>query len=654
MNLTRRKLWRIIYLSFWIWICCFNGNLTFAQKTLTFDDYNQLIIKYRFSIPDSGIYYARQALALCRKNHDFKGEAIVLNHWGIIDENQGRFDEGRKKYLLAIEAYRKINFTEGIGDETIRLGVTEMRRANFDKAVGYFLEALRIHEKNQTQRGIMECYDVLGEAYMGQSNWSTALSYLVKGEQLSRKLPFTGITLYIYNNLGVTYTATGELKKAIAYLEKGVALSNEQQYAGLHITLLNSLAMAYTKGGQRNRAINLQLTALTQARAIKNYLRELQSLNGLADTYAETNPAQALFYLKQALVLSQQKNAGKVRLETLNRMARLYERQGNYAEALQVTKQQHALADSIFNLAKVTEIANLQANYQLHRSQSNVERLRFLNQQQNNRQLIITGITLAIALLLLVLGYYYLRTRSFNRQLSVLNNELKASNVVKDKMFSVIGHDLRAPLATVRNFLDVLADDDLDKQEKDQIIKELIETCDASLNVLNQLLNWGQMQIKGVFLNPTRFKVDKVIDNNILLFNNALKEKNLTLTRQTTPGLLLHTDADHFDFVVRNLLSNAVKFTPDGGEITIGNGDVQTNDFISFYIKDNGVGMDAETAQHIFDRNNMSTEGTRGEKGTSLGLLMCKEYIEANGGTINVQSAIGKGTTFTFTVKVDV
>jgi signal transduction histidine kinase len=653
MILTCRKDLCFRYLPFILGLLFFTTPKTTsaAAKLQTFDDYNQLIIKYRFSMPDSGIYYARRALAFCRKNNDLKGQAMILNHWGIIDENQGRFDEGRKKYLLAIEAYRKISFTEGIGDETIRLGVTEMRRANFDKAIGYFLEALKIHEENQTPRGIMECYDVLGEAYMGQSNWETALSYLLKGERLSRKLPFSGITLYIYNNIGVTYTALGDTQKAMAYLQKGVKLSNEQQYAGLHVTLLNSMAMVYTKMGKRQKAISLQLNALQQARNIKNYLRELQTLNGLADNYAAQNPDKALAYLKQALILSHQKNAGKVRMETLNRMAKLYEQKGNYADALKITKQQHALADSIFNLAKVTEIANLQSNYQLHRSRTDVERLQFSNREQKNRQLIIIFITLSVGLLAVVLGYYNIRTNYFNKQLSKLNADLKASNAVKDKIFSVIGHDLRAPLATVRNFLYVLDDDSLTKPEKEEIIQELIATCDASLGVLNQLLNWGQMQIKGVLLNPTTFTADNIIDNNLLLFNNAFKEKRLSLSRQLTPNLRLYADADHIDFVMRNLISNAVKFTPDGGTITIGNNHVQADGFVAFYVTDTGVGMDAETAGHIFERNNVSTEGTRGEKGTSLGLLMCKEYVEANGGTISVSSLKGQGSTFTFTVK---
>lgn len=634
------------------WVMPIRAQTTTAvSKPVTVDDYNKLVIQYRFSKPDSGIYFASKGLDLARNLHDLKGQGQMLNHWGIIDENQGRFEMGRQKYLEAIKVYQQAGFKEGIGNETIRLGVTEMRKAHFDKAIGFFLEAMKIHEAINNQPGIMECYDVLGEGYMGLSNYDVALGYLIKGELLSRKLPFSGITLYMYNNLGVCYTKTDDLPKAFMWLQKGVDKSNEQQYAGLHVTLLNSLAMAFTKNGERDKAIQIQLSALKQAHEIQNYLRELQTLNGLADNYAVTDPNKALGYLKQALTLAEQKGAGKLILETASRMSAIYEKRGDYKQALALVKREHALTDSIFNLAKTTEIAGLQANYELHNSQSKVERLQISNQVQKKQQDIIITVTAGISLVLIVLLYYYTRVRSFNRRLSVLNEELKTSNDVKDKIFSVVGHDLRAPLATVRNFLHMLDDDSLSEEEKAGIIESLSENTDASLTVLNQLLRWGQMQIKGVLINPSVFDANQVIDSNLALFKTAAHEKNITIKRKTQQPLMVNADADHFDFVMRNLLSNAIKFSHQGDTVTVGNGPLQANGFMSFYVEDTGVGMSAEQVRHIFDRNNVSTEGTLGEKGTSLGLLMCREYVEANGGSITVESEEGKGTTFRFTMR---
>jgi signal transduction histidine kinase len=656
MKDTGRK--RHLYLlasTICLYILVFGYNTLYAAtppKPLTVADYDRLVVYYRFSKPDSGIYYAQKGLELSYKQRNYKGIGMMLNHLGIIDENQGRFEQAKQKYQRAIIAYKKANFSEGVADEMIRLGATEMRKANFDKAIAYFLNALKTHEHNHNKRGIMECYDTLGEAYIGQSNYPLALAYLKRGEAYSKQLPLMGLTLYIYNNLGIVYRETGDLKQATAYLQKGVNLSNEPQYAGLHVTLLNNLGTVYAKAGFKSKAIELQLKALAQARVIKNYLRELLTLNGLADTYGADEPEKALFYLKQALVLARQKGANKPLLETLNRMAVLYERQGNYKEALRITKQEHALADSMFSITKATEIANLQSNYELHKSRANVERLKYLNTRQAAQRNISLCIAAGILILLLVSIYHYRRSRRFNQRLHALNNELKESNAVKDKLFSVIGHDLRSPLATVRNFLYILEDDeDLTADEKNEVIKNLAENCDASLDTLDKLLKWGQMQIKGVRLNQTVFEPMQVVAKNLLLFKNNAKEKSIKVSNDVDNSIVILADQDQFDFIIRNLLSNAIKFTPGGGNVWISSTQNTQTGYTDLRIKDTGIGLPEHRLSEIFDRDNESTDGTNGEKGTSLGLLMCKEYAEANGGKMSAESAEGKGTTFIVSLK---
>ncbi|MCC8409289.1 tetratricopeptide repeat-containing sensor histidine kinase [Mucilaginibacter sp. UR6-1] len=620
-----------------------------SDQPKTVADYEKLVINYRFSIPDSGIFYAKKGLELSRLLHDKKGEAIMLNHLGIIDENQGRFSAARHKYLKAIQLYTQLSDKAGIADETIRLGVTEMRQGNFDAATSYFFKALRMHDAIKNTRGIMECNITLGEAYMGQTEYDIALTYLKNAETLSRKLPLMGLTLYIYNNLGLLYTETGEINKAITYYEKGIALSNQPQYAGLNVTLLNGLGMAYARAGDTKRAAAIQLTSLERARRIKNYLREIQTLNGLADTYSKQDPDRALAYLEQAVTLAYQKHASKVAIETLRLMTALYEQQGKYAEALQVNKRERALSDSIFNLASSTEIGNLKASYDLQQSQTSVERLKYLNSEQRSQQKVIVFIVIAMVTILVIVMIFYARIRAYNRRLQQLNADLLASNESKDKLFSVLGHDLRAPLATVKNFLSLLDDDDLTAIERNQVVSELQHNCDASLDVLNKLLRWGQLQLKGKQVNPVNFNPADIVAQNVRLFRNAAAEKHIIINIKVDQKVMINGDADHFDFIVRNLLSNAIKFTATGGYVMVGSLVTQPTDNLSFYIKDNGVGMPPEQAEQIFRRINTSQRGTHGEKGTGLGLMLSYEFIQANNGAIEVSSAPGKGTTFTFT-----
>lgn len=615
----------------------------------TVDDYEKLVIQYRFSIPDSGIFYAQKGFELSRRLRDKKGEAVMLTHWGIIDENQGRFSAARQKYLKAIHLYEQIKNGDGIAGEIIRLGVVEMRQGSFDKATGYFFRALRMHEKNNNRPGIMEANITLAEAYMGQSEYDIALSYLKTAESISKTLPLSGLTLYIYNNYGVVYTATGEIKKAISYYEKGIALSNLPQYAGLNVTLLNGLGMAYAKAGNTAKAAEIQLTSLERARRIKNYLRELQTLNGLADTYKLQDADKALSYLKQAVTLAYQKKASKVAIETLQRIAAIYQQQGNYKAAFEVNKRERALSDSLFNLARATEIANLQSSYDLQRSQSSVEKLKYVNNEQRSQQRVTIFIAIAVVAILVTVIIFYARIRAYNKQLQQLNADLVASNQSKDKLFSVLGHDLRAPLATLKNFLSLLEDDDLTASERKQVVTELQHNCDSSLDVLNKLLRWGQLQLKGKQVNPVSFDPAEIVAQNLRLFKNAAAEKQIIINTKIAQDITLYGDADHFDFIIRNLLSNAIKFTGTGGYIMVGCLAGTEAGELEFYIKDNGVGMPAEQAAQVFKRLNTSQRGTHGEKGTGLGLMLSYEFVLANNGNIKVSSEPGKGTSFTFT-----
>lgn len=623
-----------------------DGYAADAPKSVA--DYEKLVIYYRFSIPDSGIFYANKGLQLSRQLHDKKGEAVMLNHLGIIDENQGRFSAARQKYLKAIKVYEQLDNQIGIADETIRLGVTEMRQGNFNKATEYFFKSLRINEQEKNSRGIMESNITLAEAYMGLSEYDVASSYLKTAEKISRKLPLSGLTLYIYNNFGVIYTETGNIKKAIAYYEKGIALSNEPQYAGINVTLLNGLGMAYARSGDTEKAASIQLTSLERARRIKNYLRELQTLNGLADTYRNKDPERALQYLKDAVALAYQKHASKVAIETLKRMTALYEQQGRYKEALQTNKRERALSDSVFNLARATEIGNLQANYDLQHSQANVAKLKYQNSEQRIQKRIIMFITIAVLSVLVIVVIFYARIRKYNHQLQQLNADLRASNESKDKLFSVLGHDLRAPLATVKNFLSLLEDDDLTPAERNQVVTELQQNCNASLDVLNKLLRWGQLQLKGSQVNPVDFKPADIVEQNVQLFKNAASEKHIIVSTRVNEDVIINGDVDHFDFVMRNLLSNAIKFTSTGGYVMIGSIADEFTGRYNFYVKDNGVGMPQQQVEQVFKRINTSQRGTHGEKGTGLGLMLSYEFVQANHGTIEVNSEPGKGTTFSF------
>jgi signal transduction histidine kinase len=619
-------------------------------STLTIADYEKLIKQYRYSKPDSAVYFAKMALQDARQNKDFKGQAMMLNQLGMIDDNLGEFDASRLQYHEALNLYRHIKNPVGEAATIIRLGVVELRKGNYDKAIGYFIQSLKVAERSNNTTGRMEAYLTLAEGYMGQRKFETALKYLQVAESINNTIPFSNLSLNIYNNFGVVYREMGLSKKAKAYLEKGIMLSGEPQYQGLNITLINNLAKVYNKEGNKAKSISLQKAALQKARTIENYLRELQTLTGLADTYGASDAKQSLFYFKQALALVREKGARKQEIEILSRLADLYKYQQNFEVALKLREQQNTLADSLYYKAMAKQVTGLQTEYQLYKSKAKVRELNILYKQQRLQRNIYIVLALASTLVLIIIGYYFYRTRKLNKLLNSANSNLNESNMVKDKLFSVLAHDLRAPLASVIDLLFLLDDDDINGEEKTMLVKRLSSASNITLETLNMLLKWGEMQIKGVRLNSLIVQPAPIIERTINLLAETAEKKKIQLVSRVTAKPTMLVDPNHFDFIMRNIVSNAIKFTPTGGRVNIDAIADLDNNQITFSVQDNGIGISADRLPYVFDISSASTKGTHNETGTSLGLAICKEFIEINQGKIRVESMNGQGTTFFFSL----
>lgn len=621
-----------------------------SAHNLSLADYDKLVKRYRYYKPDSAILFANLAILQARKSNDAKGVAMMLNQLGMIDDNRGEFDASRAKYLQALSLYKSRGDAVGEAAVIVRLGVVELRKGNYDKAIGYFLESLKVSERSNNIQGRMEAYLTLAEGYIGQKKYDTALKYLNIAEGINNTIPFSNLTLNIYNNFGLVYTKLGLDDKAKAYLEKGINLSDVPQYYGLNITLINNLAKVYNKEGNKAKSVMLQKAALNKARSIKNYLRELQTLTGLADTYGAANATQALFYYKQALNLVEEKGARKQAIDILSRMADLYKSQKDYKTALQMKEQQNALADSFFYKAMSKQVVSLQSEYQLYKSKAKVAELRHLNSRQQLLRNFYIGLIVAFSIIIAVVGYYFYRTRQLNKLLNITNADLHESNKVKDKLFSVLAHDLRAPFASVIDLLYLLDDDDIDDFEKSRLIKKLTAASNVSLETLNMLLKWGEMQIKGVRLNSMIVQPKPIISRVLGLVAVSADKKDIEVKDNVSDAIAIMVDPNHFEFVVRNLLSNAVKFTAPGGWIQISAVIDQPNNCAVFAVKDNGIGISADRLPHVFDISGESTKGTNNETGTSLGLVICKEFIELNQGKIWVESLLTQGSTFYFSL----
>lgn len=236
-------------------------------------------------------------------------------------------------------------------------------------------------------------------------------------------------------------------------------------------------------------------------------------------------------------------------------------------------------------------------------------------------------------------------------QLKKYSEELKEANQAKDKFFSIIAHDLKSPFQGLLGYSQILSNefDSLSEEEKMFFINNIDNISKSAYTLLEDLLTWSRIQTGKLEVNYEVFNLSEFLNPTISLLNQTALNKGITIKASIDNRHLVKADKNMVQTAVRNLISNAIKFTNKGGEIKVSTKLI--DEFVEVSVEDNGVGMKKEILKNLFRIDqNVTTKGTAKEEGTGLGLLLCKEMIEKEGGTIKVESEVGKGSKFSFTI----
>lgn len=226
--------------------------------------------------------------------------------------------------------------------------------------------------------------------------------------------------------------------------------------------------------------------------------------------------------------------------------------------------------------------------------------------------------------------------------------QLAELNSVKTKLFSVISHDLKAPMYALRNLFKEAQDKNMSAEELKKSIPDVVNDINYAVGLMENLLSWAKAQMQANTVNPEVLNIENSINEVYQSLLLQAKNKEIIILNDVPPGVYGFFDKDMLSLVLRNLLSNAIKFTPVKGTISIGVHEHAS--FIEIYVKDSGMGMSPDALRKIRNNDYFSTKGTARESGTGLGLMLCKEFLVKNGGQLYIESEQGEGSVFSFSV----
>lgn len=602
--------------------------------------YSKIIEYYYLANPDSALYYLEKGKEFAQQSDNLKGIGLMYISESKIKQSHSEFQKAKESALKAVDIFYEIDDQKGLGIVYNILGVIEAKSGNFSLSTSYLLRALKIHEARKDDDGIILDKLALGIVNIQVNNYKKAFNYLSSSYQIAKKTNNISV-IDACSNLGMLFAIQGDMHKAIQYFEIALADASKTTNVAQRITLFNNLANAHAKLNEINKAKDFYAEALRLSLKFNFPEEQARVKLNIGLLYEKSNPRLAISYVEESLNIAKGVRNKMLLIEVYESLYVLKNKIKDFEGALDALVNFNAYQDTVLNLENKSEIELLQSNFELEKSKAEIKEFELIAQKQEQRKIFVILLIIAILCILGLVTYI-----SFKRK--KLNKALHKSVLIREKFLSVLTHDLKTPINNVLSLINELDKENLSAEEKRTLLDVLKKQTQLSMITLDNILRWGQLQFKGIKTNPKEFYVVQLIKNNIDLFDVNAKRKNIKFDLDFDVDLKANTDEDQIDFIIRNIFSNAIKYSKFDSTITVGVSKYN-NEQLVISIKDQGIGMNNETLNSLFSTDPKINYGTSSEKGSGLGLLLCKEFVEANNGAIWVESVMGESTTVSFT-----
>ncbi len=550
----------------------------------------------------ASLNYNKKALSLAEKLHDTLSLSIIYNNIASI--------------------YKRLD--------------------NFKLAIYYYEKTIEIEAKYQVPKDMAMTYSNMGVLSIENKKFVEAANYYQKIEELLPKIENTYVTAYLYLSLAGYYTAIDELEQAQQYVVQAEQICVQEKYKHVLARVYRQYGEVYLKGKQYEKSIQYFDKGITLSDAI-----------GISEEYPR------IYKMK----------------------AEAYAYLGKYPKAYQSLQKAIIAIDSL----KSEKASNFLNEFEAQKAKEEVQQQKLelaLKEQQAENTAIklrnkFTSALTVIFILIFVIGivaFYYFKSKKNNiilksqhaiikdqkllleeniQKLEVSEENLQKLNATKDKFFSIIAHDLKSPFNSIIGFSDELAQsyDKYSDEERLEMINLVRNASKSTYSLLENLLTWAQSQSGFIQIKKEALSIKELVDESIFPYLGAAEMKKIKVLNAFDDALMVWADKDTMKIVVSNLFNNAIKFCNNGGAIHLSC--KLNNGMLEMCTRDTGIGMSEQIMNDLFHiEKSVQRKGTNQEKGTGLGLILCREFVHKNGGQIWVESEVGVGSSIYFSIPV--
>ncbi|REE08568.1 tetratricopeptide repeat protein [Winogradskyella pacifica] len=597
-----------------------------------------------------------------------KGQAESSYIRALIFTERNDYFNAIDNYKRSRNLYLQIKDTLGVAKVSNSIGLVEIKRGNYKVGLQNSLSAIDIFEKQYLKDELSAAYNNLAEAYYKTNQIDKAIEYNFKALEVRKEInDKDGIKISTKNIAGL-YSILKEHRKAIEYYEKALDILNPKTDQDLRGEILPKLGSEYLRFKEYDKASEYLLEGLKYNRQQDNKEGLLRALNAIGHLNLQNKKLKlAERQLNEAYEIAQKTDDKTELLENYKLHIALDSTRGYYQNAFFWQNKFYNLKDSLSKINRPvfpTELEHLDLiNDNSNRKDltDNTESKATEVSTSLSNPYILYGVLAAFIVLLGLLIYSLLKTKThkdaLEKQKDILAEEqirteaileqthhLEEVNQVKDKLFSIVSHDLKDSISSIKAFLDLLNEDSISKDEFYELIPELSENANNASSLLFNLLNWSKSQMQNLEPKPELFNIQEVFQTKIALVEQKVEDKRIVLIDESQDDFI-YADRSMVEIVIQNLITNAVKFSRTGDVITISN--IEANGKSLICIEDTGVGISKDNIDKLFAAHkNFTTAGTKNEKGTGLGLSIAKDLVELNNGRIWVESTEHVGSKF--------